>query len=199
MNLDEVVHTGRLFICGADEIDGYCSYGITHLLRIVNPGITSSCPEWFTQDYLQLTFGDVISDEDAKACQTKAPDLNDVRRAIVFGRMAFREIESRLLISCDYGASRSPSLAFVILSDQMGPGCEKEALDEILRIRPDSVPNSRVVMIADKLLDRNGNLMGAVRTLYGEIESSLELLQCGTNGSITFEADQSHDNQNNIC
>jgi len=169
-------HTGRLFICGADEVDRYRARGITHLIRIVNPGFDSFSPEWFTQEYLQLAFGDVVSEADAKACRTKAPDLNDIRRAIVFSRMAFRDKESRLLISCDYGASRSPALAFVILSDQMGPGLECQALEEILRIRPDAVPNSIVVMIGDRLLGRQGNLMDALRILYGDIQSSLELI-----------------------
>lgn len=171
----------RLFICGADEIDGYCTHGITHLIRIVNPGISFSCPVWFKQEYLQLSFGDVVSEADARACRTKAPDLNDIRQAIVFCRLAYLQKESRVLISCDYGASRSPALAYVILADHMDPGQECEALEGILKIRPDSVPNSRVVMIGDKLLGRNGTLMSALRALYSEIESSLELFQSEVN------------------
>lgn len=171
----------RLYICGADEIDDYGTHGITHIIRIVNPGVQSVQPTWFDGEYLQLSFGDVVSEADAIACRTKAPDLNDIRQAIVFCRLAYLRQDSRILISCDYGASRSPALAYVILADQMGSGREFEAFEMILQTRPDSVPNSRVVMIGDKLLGRNGTLMNALRAFYGEIESSLQLFQSEVN------------------
>lgn len=166
---------GSLFICGAEEIDDFRAHAITHLIRIVNPGVQSGCPSWFTKEYLQLSFGDVVSEADAEACRTRAPDLTDISQAIDFCRKAHLLENSRVLISCDYGASRSPALAYVILADQMGIGREHEVLEEILKIRPDAVPNARVVSIGDQLLCRKGALLGALQPLFDEIDSLTKL------------------------
>jgi predicted protein tyrosine phosphatase len=169
-------HNGHLIICGSDEIDLYRTHCVTHIIRVVNPGVPPSCPSWFTHDYLQLSFGDVVSEADARSYRTKAPHQADIKIAIDFCRTARLQDGSRILVSCDYGASRSPALAYVILADQMGPGRESAALEEILSIRPDAVPNIMVVAIGDELLGRDEELLSALKALFEKISASIEML-----------------------
>lgn len=178
----------RLFICGAEEIDNYCAHAITHIIRIVNPGVQSSCPSWFNKEYLQLSFGDVVSETDAKACRTKAPNPTDISQAIDFCRKAYLLENSGVLISCDYGASRSPALAYVVLADQMGINREQEALEEIIKIRPDAVPNTRVVSIGDQLLCRKGALLDALQPLFDEIDALTKLMLHSNHNSLVVNS-----------
>jgi predicted protein tyrosine phosphatase len=79
------------------------------------------------------------------------------------------EIGSKILVSCDYGASRSPALTYVIIADALGQGREKEALKLVLKIRPEAMPNSMVVLLGDELLERSGALMEALREFNAEL------------------------------
>jgi predicted protein tyrosine phosphatase len=159
----------NLFICGIDEITTYHS-AITHLITIANPGTVREAPDWFLGEHLQFLFGDVISDADAVQCKTKAANIDDIRQAIIFFRVARQMDSTRLLISCDYGASRSPALAYVLLADQYGVGREAEALRDIIGIRPESVPNRLVVELGDMLLNRSGALLAALREYYQQLD-----------------------------
>jgi predicted protein tyrosine phosphatase len=146
-------------ICSYNERDNYRSQNITHLITIANPGADNDAPAWFTGDHLPLWFGDVVSEADARQCNTKAASSDDIKQAIIFFRVARQQPDYNILISCDYGASRSPALAYVLLADQYGQGRESEALNEVLYIRPESVPNKLVVQLADQLLARQGQLI----------------------------------------
>lgn len=157
-----------LSICSAMEIELYRDQPVTYLIRIVNPGSGPARPDWFAGEYLQLEFGDVVSEADAAACNTTPPGLDDIKTAISFCRSA-AELDEELLVSCDYGASRSTALALVLLADHLGPGKEKDAIKALLRIRPEAVPNSMVVRLGDRLLRRNGRLLSVLNELYNSI------------------------------
>jgi predicted protein tyrosine phosphatase len=81
------------------------------------------------------------------------------------------------IVSRDYGASRSPALAYVCLADRLGAGNECEALNRILYLRPEAVPNSLVVKIGVFLLKRDGALMTPLRRLYDDIASHEDLIE----------------------
>lgn len=163
----------RLFVCGFNELAEFRSQKISHLVSIANPGAAQGKPSWFKGAHLQLWFGDVISEVDAKRCKTTAPDLQDVRRAVEFFRKAWLAPASKILVSCDHGASRSPALAYVLMADQFGPGREAEAFGALLDIRPVAVPNGLVVRLGDRLLQRNGALLGPLKEFYAKINAEL--------------------------
>src|SRR5215475_14026078 len=110
----------RLFVCSADELERFKTRHISHLLTISNPGAPPPQPHWFSGEHLQLWFGDVVSEADAQKCRTKAPVMDDLRCAADFFRTAWSLSPSKILVSCDYGASRSPALAYVFVADQLG-------------------------------------------------------------------------------
>ena len=60
-------------------------------------------------------------------------------------------------------------LALVLLADKLGVGSEMEALNQVLEIRPDAIPNNYFVQIGDTLLKRNGALRSCLNDLYNGI------------------------------
>ncbi len=160
----------RIRVCGADEVDSFSANRLTHLITIANPGMVKRPPDWFIGDHLALSFGDVVSEKDARQCNTKAATSDDIRQSIVFFRATRKQQETAsLLITCDYGASRSPALAYVLLADQYGGGYESDALNTLLAIRPVAVPNLLVAVLGDQLLRRNGALLATLKEYFSRI------------------------------
>jgi len=142
-------------------------------VSIADPRAAPSKPTWFKGAHLQLWFGDVISEVDAKRCKTSAPSIEDVQRAVEFFRDAWLARESNILVSCDQGASRSPALAYLFIADQLGPGREAEAFSLMLDIRSVAVPNGLVVRLGDTFLRRNGALLAPLKAFYAKINAEL--------------------------
>lgn len=145
------------------------------MISIVNPGADCTAPAWFDGERLVLSFGDVTSEADAINCKTAAPSIEAVHKAVEFARAAFENPESYLLLQCDYGASRSPAIGYVIVADKLGAGSEVYALQTIIDIRPASVPNNFVVKLGDRLLKRNGELLRPLKLLYDQIEQEMNI------------------------
>ena len=163
-----------IIVCGADELDSFST--ATHIIRIVNPKVGDSRPKWFKGDYLQLNFGDVVSDADAHEFNTLPPTINDICQTLEFSRQAWKVNNATVLVSCDYGASRSPALAYVIWADKIGPGRELEAFTHIIDIRPEAIPNNLVVSLGDMVLKRNNALTKPLKDFNQSIMANLGLL-----------------------
>ena len=166
----------RLIICGADTIDEYRHHEITHILTIATPGATAIRPDWFAGKQLVLYFGDVVSEADAIQCKTLAPTPADINQAVAFTAQAWSVDTATVLIHCDYGASRSPAVAYVALAHKLGAGAEAQALQIIEEIRPEAVPNKMVVQIGDDLLGRNGALLAQLDKMYAAINEEISFL-----------------------
>jgi predicted protein tyrosine phosphatase len=163
----------RVFICGFDERIQYQSRRISHLITIANPDSGPSRPAWFQGAHFELRFGDVTSEADAKRCRTTAPSVTDIERAVSFFREGWTATDSKILVSCDYGASRSPALAYLFIADQFGPGREVEAFSLTMDIRSVAVPNGFVVRLGDLYLKRRGALLAPLKNLYAKINAEL--------------------------
>ena len=122
---------------------------------------------------MQLWFGDVTSEADAKRCHTKAPTIRDVQDALAFFRESYLHPSFKILVSCEYGASRSPALAYVLLADKGGAGNEPKAFQHLMAIRPTAVPNSLVVKLGDIVLDRRGALLKPLKEFYSELNKEI--------------------------
>jgi len=101
-----------------------------------------------------------VEDLDEPDGKTRVATADDVAMIIEFGR---RHADGNLLIHCNAGVARSTAAALAIIADRRGPGCEAEALAEMLRLRPCAVPNLLIVRFADELLGRGGRLLEAVQ------------------------------------
>jgi predicted protein tyrosine phosphatase len=85
----------------------------------------------------------------------------DIRRIIQLAE-ALRCDTGRVLIHCEAGVSRSSAAALIMYACWLGPGREQEALDRVLSQRPIAMPNRRMVELADRLLERGGQLVNAL-------------------------------------
>jgi predicted protein tyrosine phosphatase len=163
----------NLDICAVDEVNNFSSKSLTHMISIRNPGSPSAHPSWFQGSFLELFFGDVISPADAHNCRTLPPATTHLKEAIDFTRAAFSCLSAKTLIFCDYGASRSPALGYVVLAAQGCPGTEAECFQRIIQIRPDAVPNLYVIRLGDFYLSRKGALLAPCQKYLDELFKEL--------------------------
>ena len=92
-----------------------------------------------------------------------APQDDHVEQLIVFARSWDRT--TPLLIHCWMGVSRSPAAA-LIASLAVAPHEDDYALAARLRAAsPQATPNTRLIEIGDRLLNRNGRLVAAVKAI----------------------------------
>lgn len=79
--------------------------------------------------------------------------------AIIEFARKIRHIRGTLLCQCFAGISRSPAAALLCLAEWMGPGHERECVEQILSIRPAALPHRDLVRFGDRVLKRDGKLM----------------------------------------
>ena len=77
---------------------------------------------------------------------------DDVLKAI-----AFAQQHDHLLVHCKAGVSRSTALVLAILTERLGD--PEAALQSLLVLQPNAVPNRHVTALADKLLGCHGKLI----------------------------------------
>lgn len=111
-------------------------------------------------DHLVLRFVDM--DRPAPPPYTEWPVFRLASRDDVEAGLAFGLRHERLLVHCHAGVGRSTAMALGILAARLGDGREDTALSELLRIRPEAVPNLHVVSLVDDILERGGDLLDAV-------------------------------------
>ncbi len=136
--------------------------GFAGIISIADPWAETLVPGQDTGiDHLELRFVDL--DQPLEGTEPHRhmvmPTAAMVQQALDF---AARHAEAKLLIHCHAGVSRSTAIGFAICAARLGPGAEEQALDALLAIVPDAVPNLAVVAIADNLLQRSGALLSTM-------------------------------------
>jgi predicted protein tyrosine phosphatase len=102
---------------------------------------------------LRLLVNDVVTEEGA----TESDILQILQLA-----ERLRTASGKVLVHCEAGVSRSPAAALIMYACWLGPGQEHEAMGRVLAQRPLAMPNPRMVELADKMLDREGRLLGVL-------------------------------------
>lgn len=150
----------KITICGLNELDAYCAAQVSHVLSILDPGHpdTVSFRRYGPHQRLIWRFHDIIAPRQGQ----NAPSADTVQSILDFGASAEGAEISHLLIHCHAGISRSTATA-VILMVQNNPGREAEAFERLFEVRPRSWPNSLMIHLADRMLDRDGALIEAMR------------------------------------
>lgn len=153
-------------VCGIDELGGYCTAGVTHLLSILDPVFPEpeALAAFGDHRRLALRFHDVIDECEGMI----APQRNDVERLLRFGRdLADGAPPTPIVLAhCHAGVSRSTAAMLLLLAQARPDRPAAEALAELRRIRPGAWPNLRMVEFGDVLLGRDGELVAALRMHY---------------------------------
>ncbi len=98
----------------------------------------------------------------------RAPDAEDVRRILAFGRDLLAEpaASRHLLVHCHAGISRSTAAMALIIAQTLPDASSDTVLQLVHGIREKAWPNLRLVEIGDALLQRGGTLVASAHALY---------------------------------
>ena len=119
---------------------------------------------------LRLSFDDIGMPEYEHyrgPTMTQIADAIDFARAIADGRCLFDGPSTEpplIAVHCEYGKSRSAAIALALLADHYGDGCERDAVNDLMRSDTEDRmhPNPLVVNMADACLWRYGRLDAAL-------------------------------------
>lgn len=145
------------------ELEGRDLTGFTHVLSIWDPmGSGRSAHERRFRSRLaksaKVHFA-YFEDIDCPSPDRRPPTLEHVSDILAFS--AGIPLEATVLIHCWAGVSRSTAVAYAILCQHAGPGSEKACVRHLRKIRPRSMPNLRIVTLAEVALGRDGTMFAA--------------------------------------
>jgi predicted protein tyrosine phosphatase len=151
-------------ICGIEELPGHCRAGVSHVLSILDPDWPepAAFAAFGPHRRLELRFHDII-DETPNAI---LPQRHDIDRLLEFGRELAGSPGNHLLVHCHAGISRSTAATALILTQARPQRSAAEALEAVVRLRPQAWPNLRILELGDELLGRGGEIVAAAYALY---------------------------------
>jgi len=132
----------------------------THLVTLINGDMAVPTPPTIPSDHhLFLAFNDIVSPVQGLV----PPSEGHVETLLRFIRRWDRK--SPLVIHCWAGISRSTAGAY-ITACALNPDQSETDLARLLRQRaPSATPNARLVAMADNILQRDGRMIDAVRSI----------------------------------
>lgn len=147
-------------VCGIDELTAAPLGDASRIVSILVPdGAVPPELVGIEKPILFLRFHDAIAGD----VDFVFPTDDGIRTLLAFDRDATDE--ERLVVHCTAGVSRSTA-ALVILLAQRHPGNDDAIFAGLRNLRPHAWPNSFTIEIADRLLERNGSLIAALRRHY---------------------------------
>lgn len=161
----------RIHICGVPELEVLLEKSFTHIVSIWDP-------EWIERGGVEAQlrkrlrgttllhlayFHDTSAEEPGRT----APVEDDLRRILAFADQL--EPGAEILVHCWAGISRSTAVAYAILCQATGPGRETECIEAVVAARPQAFPNSLIVRLADKILERNGAMQRACEEMVARL------------------------------
>jgi predicted protein tyrosine phosphatase len=148
-------------ICGIGELGLHRDAGVSDVLSIIDP--LAPDPEVFGvfQPHRRqvLRFDDLI----VEVIGGEAPQEHHVEALLAYGAALERSDAAHLLVHCHAGVSRSTAAAALLMA-QHNPGREADAFLALLDLRAQAWPNTRMVEIADRLMERRGALQEGLAT-----------------------------------
>jgi predicted protein tyrosine phosphatase len=163
--------TPKIYVCGVPELDTAFSNAFTHVISIWDP-------EWIDRGEVEHQLKKRLAGETRihiayfHDCSVEEPGRrlpaeNDLREILTFA--ADLKPEAHVLIHCWAGISRSTAVAYAILCQFTGPGRESDCIEAILAVRPQAFPNSLIVDLADRILERNGAMRQACEKIISKV------------------------------
>ncbi len=136
------------------------SHRPSHLVTLLSPEHMIETPVGFAAErHLRLGVNDIVD--------VLAGD-NPPARAHIEELLAFSRgwpADDPILVHCWAGVSRSMAATYTILCDRLGPGSELYAAQAIRNRAPHAYPNALLVQYADEILDRQGRMIEAIKSI----------------------------------
>ena len=155
-----------LTVCGIAELPEHDMAGVTDVLSILDPDMPEpvAFAAWPAHRRHLLRFNDQIDPGPGIVLPTD----RDIAAILDYGRgIAAHPGDKHLLVHCHMGMSRSTAAMATLIAQGEPDLSGEEVFGRILEIRKRTWPNSLMVRMADAALDRNGDLVEAMRRLYG--------------------------------
>ena len=141
------------------------SHRPSHLVTLLSPEHMIATPKGFPEErHLRLGVNDIVD----VSAGDNPPARAHFEKLLAFARQW--PAEDPILVHCWAGVSRSMAATYTILCDRLGPGSELIAARAIRNRAPHAYPNALLVQYADELLDRQGRMIEAIKSIgVGEI------------------------------
>ena len=142
----------------ADLPKTVAEHGALHLVTLINADTPVTRPDTIhAERHLFLGMNDIAAPMDGMTL----PGEDHLDQLIAFGHAWDRH--QPLAVHCWAGISRSTAAAY-ILALAINPALDEDALARELRRRaPSATPNSRLIELADRRLERQGRMIAAIR------------------------------------
>ncbi len=91
------------------------------------------------------------------------PEEHHIRRLIEFAQQWDRS--APLLVHCWMGISRSTAAAYIIALSLNAQRDEMQLALDLRRLSPSATPNARMIALADRVMERDGRMVAAVKRI----------------------------------
>lgn len=148
----------RIHVCSLALIDSQVeATGARSLMTLLSPGTAVARPAAIAGDrHLYVAVSDIVRAEPGQIL----PEASHVQSVLDFALEWDRQ--APMLIHCFAGVSRSTAAAF-ISACALAPRRDETAFAQAIRLAsPTASPNSRMVALADAMLERNGRMVRAI-------------------------------------
>jgi predicted protein tyrosine phosphatase len=139
--------------------------GARHIVTLINDQTRVERPDCVAvEDHLFLPMHDIAAELEG----FRAPAVEHVRSLIAFAQRWPRE--TPIVVHCWAGISRSTAGAFIIACTLNPTRDEAEIAQAIRAASPTAMPNTRLVALADDILERDGRMIRAVEAIGRGVE-----------------------------
>jgi predicted protein tyrosine phosphatase len=161
-----MINNLTIIIGSRSDVPNWHSQNLSHLISIRDPDVKTPYMAHYgiLPNILPLVFEDIIDEtpNSSNPDYYSGPKEKHIVEIIYYAGKIEKEIKRGkniiLGINCYAGISRSTAAAYIVLCVLAGMGKEKECFEEVLKIRDCAIPNIIMAKLADKLLDRKGEL-----------------------------------------
>ncbi|HUB65677.1 MAG TPA: protein-tyrosine phosphatase family protein [Methylocella sp.] len=134
--------------------------GARSLVTLINEGTPVTRPAAIAAEkHLVVALSDIVEEAPGHTL----PNESHVENLLTFVRQW--DQAAPLLIHCWAGVSRSTAAAFIAACALRPEREEAEFAQAVRTHSPTATPNARLVAIADALLERNGRMVAAIKTI----------------------------------
>jgi predicted protein tyrosine phosphatase len=147
----------KLIVSPMADLDKALLSQPSHVLSLISPNAAS--PVCTGRNHLILRFNDINAPTEGLI----GASPEDVESLMAFAQGWSGE--APLLAHCWAGISRSTAAAYIIACARNAPGTEAALAQQLRAVAPEATPNSWMIALADRLLNRNGRMSAAISAI----------------------------------